>query len=453
MPSSRSTNLWNHLCSTAWFAPRSRRRESHAIGSLGAAVETCEPRVLPAALCDLSPIPTDTHSVASPGEKIPKDIRIENLGELESPRVRIEIRLSQDDVIDDQDRLLATVTRGKIPPGGMIQWTQWLKLPKDLPNGSYHIGVVIDPDNRIAEQDESNNRQASEGTLRILERTLEGRVRSEGGAKPVEIHAFSLPFHFVPRVDPNLTTWMLIHGRNESSTAPDLVALAQQINGFQEGDQVLVLDWSRAAASGELSGRGENYIRPVAEWAAGALRDYGFSGEQLNLVGYSWGAEVAAEIAEEFGTVNSVLAIDSARDYPGGTYNPEAPGEVNLEAHAENSWGFYSASGLQFGSPIVASTAEHDVVVVGSDHFAIMKVVTSLLALPADNPVAEGLSLMESLLTGNPVPVWQDDSYAATGDTDLADGLFDVLITATANGKAVVSFSAFIDGDEITVEV
>ena len=252
-------------------------------------------------------------------------------------------------------------------------------------------------------------------------------------------------------MDPGLPTWIFIHGRNESPTAPDLVELAQQIDDFQSGDQILVLDWGLAAASGDLGGRGENYIRPVAEWAAAALADYGFSRESLNLVGYSWGAEVAAEIAEEFGKVNSVLAIDPARDYPGGSYNPDAPGEVSLREHAEESWAFYSTSSLQFGSPSVANTAENDIVVVGSDHFDIMRVVISLVALPADNPVAAEFSFLATLLTGASVPAWQVDSYLSTGELDLADGAFDAVLIATPDGKAVATLRYFDSGEEQTV--
>jgi len=43
---------------------------------------------------------------------------------------------------------------------------------------------------------------------------------------------------------------------------------------------------------------GEDWIKPVAAWAADTLTRYGFVGSRLNLIGHSWGAYVSAEFAE-----------------------------------------------------------------------------------------------------------------------------------------------------------
>lgn len=411
------------------------------------AIECFEPRIVPTAMCDLTATIVQGPAAAAPGDRITVDLKIENLGVVTSPRFQIEIRLSLDGIIDSQDQLLATVARRKVAAGANAEWSQRVKLPENLPAGTYHIAVVVDPGNQMAEQNESNNALADAGATAIFRNALTGRVKYLQGTRPVEIHASG---DGRAAINPDTTTWIVIHGRNESSTSPDLVTLAQQIDQYQPGDQVLVLDWTKAAASGDLGGQGENYIRPVAAWAAQALTDYGFTGDHLNLVGYSWGAEVAAEISEDLGDVNSILAIDPARDYPGGSYNPDAPGEVDFQAHAAHSWAFFATSNFPFGSPISSSTADNAIVVTGSDHFGIVSVVTSVLALPANSPIAAEFSLA-ALLTGIPLPTWQQDSYSPLGDLDLVEGTFDAVLMATVNGKSVSALRYFNESEEQTV--
>ncbi len=444
-------DFWNDLWSTlsgCLGAPRRRRPTfSLCANAFGPSIEDFEPRIVPAALCDLTPVVVQGPESAAPGDRITVNLQIDNLGAVASPRFHVAIRLSLDGIMDSQDPLVATVAHRKIAADGNAQWTLRLKLPDILPVGTYHIGVVVDPGDQVPEQDEANNTLADAGTIAVFRNALIGRVKYQKGTKPVEIHA--LGGELAP-INPGITTWIVIHGRDESSDSPDLVALAQQIDQYQSGDQVLVLDWKKAAASGLVGGQGENYIRPVAAWAAQALTEYGFAGQHLNLVGYSWGAEVAAEMSEDLGDVNSILAIDPARDYPGGSYNPDAPGEVDFQAHADHSWAFFATSSFPFGSPISASTAENTIVLTGSDHFGIVSVVTSILALPANNPVAAEFSLV-SLLTGAPMPTWQPDKYSSDGSLDIASGKFDAVIVATVNGRSVAVLRYFDGAEEQTI--
>ncbi|MDB5336098.1 MAG: Hemolysin-type calcium-binding repeat family protein [Planctomycetaceae bacterium] len=444
-------DCWNDLLN--WLAPHVviRRPRTTRVNSVrrkfASVIEDFEPRIVPAALCDLAPALVQGPVAAAPGDRITVNIEINNLGAVASPKFQVEIRLSLDGIIDSQDQLLVTVGRRKISVGDNAQWSQRLKLPENLPAGTYHIGVVVDPGNQVPEQNEINNSLADTGTIAVFRDALTGRVKYQKGTQPVEIHALG---DGLAPINPDITTWIVIHGRNESSTSPDLVALAQQIDQYQPGDQVLVLDWKKAAASGELGGQGENYIRPVAAWAAQALTDYGFTGPHLNLVGYSWGAEVAAEMSEDLGDVNSILAIDPARDYPGGSYNPDAHGEVDFQAHADHSWAFFATSSFPFGSPIPASTAENAIVLTGSDHFGIVSVVTSVLALPDNNPIAADFSVA-ALLTALPLPTWQPDSYSPIGSLDLVNGVFDAELVATVNGKSVSALRYFDGSEERTI--
>lgn len=442
-------NLWN-ACRPR---PGARRSTAIRLGSfaceLGPVIDDLEPRIVPAAVCDLTPALVEGPDTAAPGERLKVGIQVANLGAVNSPRFQVEIRLSLDGVIDDQDPVLKTIGRRQISAGGTRQWNQRIKLPDNLPAGVYYFGVIVDPANRIAEENEANNTRVAGDATSIFRDALTGRVKSVNGTKPVSIHVLG---DSETPINPDVTTWLIIHGRNESPTSPDLVTLGQQIDQYQPGDQVLVLDWQKAAFSGALGGQGENFIQPVAAWAAQALTDYGFSGSQLNLVGYSWGAEVAAEMSEVLGHVNSILAMDPARDYPGGSYNPEAPGEINLQAHASQSWAFFASASLPFGSPLVTTTADNAVVLTGSDHFGVVSVVTSLLALPVDSLIAAEFSLV-GLLTGLPLPGWQPDSYSSLGDLDVLNGDFEAAVLADVTGNAVSSLRYFDGTIEQTISV
>lgn len=411
-------------------------------------LEGLEPRWVPAALSDLTPVLVNGPDIAAPGTKVAVETHVANLDSQASGKFRIEYRLTIDNPVNDHSVLLKTVTQKSIAGHGELGWSQTLKLPKDLATGMYRLLVVVDPANRVPESNETNNSLSATDTMTIAQSALTGRVTFQHKSRPVSIVTLESGAQFI---DPAVTTWIVIHGRNESAASTNIDALATQIDQYQPGDQVLLLDWGQAAASGAVGGQGEDFIRPVAQWAAQALIDYGFAGSQLNLVGYSWGAEVAAEMAEIIGSVNSEMAIDPARDYPGGSYNPEAAGEVDIAAHADHSLAFFATGSLTFGSSIVASTAETSVVVAGTDHFGIVTLVTELIALPSQNPVAQLLPLRE-LLTGVPAAPWEDNSYSSTGLSGTENGQFEIVLQAKTGEIAIESLSFFENGEEQTVE-
>ncbi len=436
------TLIWKRLTNRRRGQPDHRRRQLQTL-----AIESLEPRWLPAAVCDLTPLLLDGPDFAEPGSRISIQTTVDNFGTGGAPKFQVQYRLSLDGIVNDQDLLLTTVTRQRLNGNGEQQWTQSVSLPSDLPAGTYRLGVIVDPANTISEADETNNSLAEAGTIVVGRVSLTGRIHYLKARRPVEIHGLG---NTATPIDPAATTWIVIHGRNGSAASPNLVQLADEIDQYQSGDQVLLLDWRKAAKSGTIGGQGENYIRPVASWAAEALTAYGFTGQQLNLVGYSWGAEVAAEMAEALGQVNSILAIDPARDYPGGSYNPEAPGEIDFEAHADQSWAFFASSNPTFGSGINASTAEDAVVVTGSDHFGIVSLVTDLISLPVQNAVGAYFPLTR-LLSGLPVPSWIVGSYSSLGVLDQAGGVFDALLIAGPNGLAAQSLKYFDGANEQTI--
>jgi hypothetical protein len=180
-------------------------------------------------------------------------------------------------------------------------------------------------------------------------------------------------------IDPNATTWLLIHGRNESPTDMSLVMSA--LHAARPGDQVLTLNWSDAASvtNTVTDFTEQDWIPWVAKWAANELSGYGFSGSKLNVVGHSWGADVADELGKQFivdkqGKLNSLVALDPARGLPatttffsfagksyglhgGSNYNQDTPGEINFSAVARYSWAFRSSTFGSVTSPATATDA------------------------------------------------------------------------------------------------
>jgi pimeloyl-ACP methyl ester carboxylesterase len=230
------------------------------------------------------------------------------------------------------------------------------------------------------------------------------------------------------------------------------------LDGYRSTDQLLVLDWSAAASSGLIGGAGENYIIPVATWAATALGTYGLSSAELNLAGHSWGAYVATELAERMpaiegasgGLVNTILALDPAADYPGGSYNPTATNEVNFSRNSNFSWAFFATGGT-YGSAATAKTADEAFVITGSDHSKLVNVVANLISISytsPSNPVAS-LFTLDRLLSWQINSLWRANAYDSSGKRS-STGTFEAVIGTTNTGVAVASLRYFNGTSEVT---
>ena len=277
--------------------------------------------------------------------------------------------------------------------------------------------------------------------------SLDGKVTYNGSIKSVSIRSYISG----TQIYNNLPTWIVIHGRNSSPSSSNLVQLEKALDARLTGDQVLVLDWSSAAASGLFGGAGENYIKPVAAWASAALTTFGLTSNELNLAGHSWGAYVAAELAElePAGVlapyqVNSIMALDPATDYPGGSYNPTATNEVNFARNSRISWAFYAYGGL-YGSSTTAQTADESFVVKGTDHSKLVNVVADTVARNFG-----GQFDLDHLLAGTLSTVWVPNSYDSSGRRS-STGKFEAVLTATSNRLGVYSLKYFNGNTEVTV--
>lgn len=153
----------------------------------------------------------------------------------------------------------------------------------------------------------------------------------------------------------NQPTWVIVHGR--SCAASDFYSLASAIAMRQPETQVLVLDWSEGAADNFPTGlNGATWTPVVAEWTGRVLKSLGLTGDQVSLLGHSWGAYIAYDIAANWTDnghhgVRSIIALDPAFAGIGLDLS-----QFNFSAVADRSWAFYDND--LYGSAQVALTAD-----------------------------------------------------------------------------------------------
>lgn len=293
----------------------------------------------------------------------------------------------------------------------------WRRLPQRR-SVRHHVSVFLEP-----------------CELRVLPSAITGHVISDDGrGADVSIVSINGPGQTIVS---DKTTWIVIHGRSETLDAADYIqALGETIAGVRPDDQVLLLDWRNGAistdadssASGFPQGEGEHFIVPVAQWAATALAQQGIVNGRINLVGHSWGATVAGEMAKRItGGVNTIIALDPARDIPtsfsGSTYNPEAvdsqgnPTALNFAARSQFSWAFLDSSAtnqpLRYGSTITTPTADEAFTVIGTDHVGTSNVFLSILR--NDVPEISARFSLDRLLAHQRYAGWAPDSFDEDG--------------------------------------
>jgi hypothetical protein len=276
-----------------------------------------------------------------------------------------------------------------------------------------------------------------------------------GQVSPVFIQRFPIP----SRIDPTKPTWIVIHGRNTSSTSASIVRLAQAISSERPNDQVLTLDWSAAAQdpnnpADPLFLTHEDWIQPVAQWAATALMGYGFSGLSLNVVGHSWGGNMTDELAERIsGGVNTIVALDPAENGL-GSYNPEDPGQIDFAAHSQFSWAFHSSCD---GSESTPNSADEAIfvntglnTVDGSAHNAVVSIFSFMLENSSG-----GVSHLFKLnrLANHELGPWIPNEYSPYFGCESPATSYEAILTAASDGQSPYSIR-YVDSatfQEITV--
>ncbi len=403
--------------------------------------ERLEERWTPSA--DLVPALVDLADRAAIGAAVSVSVDIDNLGNLASGSYVVEFRLSSDATITRTDRLLATVTRATIAAGSDSRWTQSITLPADLAPGSYTIGVVVDPLNKIRENSETNNTLGDTAASNLFRNSLTGNVTAGSSTKSVTIR----PLIGSAELYNDRPTWIVAHGRNGSPTTSVGVAqIAAAIEAEYANDQVLVLDWSAAAASGFFGGSGENFIKPVAAWAATALVEYGITPDEINFVGHSWGAYIGAELGERLTEINSIMALDPAIDFPGGSYNPEATvsgvAEVDFARNSRYSWAFYESANDGYGSAKTSATADESFVVRNADHSKLVQVVADVISRDQTTSLLAAQFDLQRLLSGGANPIWTVNQFNISG-VRAAGQPYEAVLYAAPGGVTVQSLTYF----------
>ena len=283
------------------------------------------------------------------------------------------------------------------------------------------------------------------------------------GYTPTPVFIQRYPAGTTALIDPNLRTWILIHGRTDSSTAPwvsGTTGLAAAIAGIYPNDQILLLDWTDAAADTDFpSFSAEDWIKPVAAWAAGRLVEYGFAGSDLNLIGHSWGGSMTAEIAElipyirghTVNFVNSIVALDPARDGT-GSFNPDDPTadngtpEIDFARNSRFSWAFHSS---ELGSGVTPPTA-HEAFGVNTGggpidahdwaHDVFIDMVKNANQVSQRFTLARLLDQSTGSRTLGP---WDPDRYSVAFGIDPLVGGYEGVLTTTVGGQTPYSLTYY----------
>jgi pimeloyl-ACP methyl ester carboxylesterase len=252
-------------------------------------------------------------------------------------------------------------------------------------------------------------------------------------------------------IEPNRTTWVVIHGWGSSRNDETIKRLISAVVAARPGVQVLSLDWSAMAGGQELDGRlvAAKSIVPVAKWAAAVMQDYGFKPERLHFIGHSMGAHLADEIAKLFPSkVASLMAIDPAANCCGEAFDPIANGEVDFARDARASWAFY---GSPLGREELSLRANESFLVESSlppleAHQRVLKVVTALIGAATNSfPATFGLGRLEG---GAPGP-WGTNQFASGFPDDRQVRGFEALIRSTNQG-GTISVQYLTNGPVVT---
>ncbi|MCK9420319.1 MAG: DUF1566 domain-containing protein [Nitrospirae bacterium] len=330
-------------------------------------------------------------------------------------------------------------------------------------SGTYYVGVSGSGNSSYDPITGNGDANGSTGAYKLIispgiTGTIVGDIGTGRGTETFIVDIQRLPptdSSFPRPITNTLQTWIVIHGRDGSRTSENILRLAQAIANKFPNEQVLTLDWSGPAMPhGEYDFYEENWIQPVAQWAAQALTGYRFTGSLLNLVGHSWGGYVADEIAERIdGGVNTIVALDPAKEGD-GWYNPEDFGQINFAAHSQFSWAFHSSS---LGAASTPPTADEAFVVkTGLGWVDAHSAVVNLFSYMVENPTI-GVSQffqLDRLLLHTPGPWVPNKYFTEFPFPENRTGGYEGIITATPGSTvSVISPQSPLDFVPTTPEI
>lgn len=185
-----------------------------------------------------------------------------------------------------------------------------------------------------------------------------GNVSVEGSSKtmPVSLRVAkfneagerNLDYSNITKLDPTKPVWVISHGRVNNEDSSQIMELARNLSNL--GVQVVTLDWHDGAKDNDIplvGLEGSKWIEATGTWAANQLKSLKFIGENINVVGHSWGSYVSYEIGAHIPDgVKTLVALDPAADTPafgGGKYKGFSDPDFKFSNVASNSYAFHSS--------------------------------------------------------------------------------------------------------------
>lgn len=167
-----------------------------------------------------------------------------------------------------------------------------------------------------------------------------------------------------PAAYPAKPLWLVCHGKRdgEKSFRGIQVALHKAIPGAQ----VVCVDWSGGAEGAEKTLNNGRHFLNLARNLCAVLKNKGFSKNQVNWAGHSWGTLVGYETARAFDGVNRFIALDPATQAFGG-YDD---GRVNFESVSLASTGVKGGDEISgiYGSEKKTKTCHFSIRLYAGDH-------------------------------------------------------------------------------------
>lgn len=103
-------------------------------------------------------------ATAKDGQSVSLSATVKNVGSVTAPASTVRWYLSTDNVITTADTPLASLATASLNSGSSKKIGTTATVPAGVPAGTYFIGAIADPDNLLAETDDTNNARAG-GTV------------------------------------------------------------------------------------------------------------------------------------------------------------------------------------------------------------------------------------------------------------------------------------------------
>ena len=246
-----------------------------------------------------------------------------------------------------------------------------------------------------------------------------GRISNGGSTKDV-----SLVFanDSSQAISSKKETWVLIHGWLAPGRAIALTSLADAVDRNSKRDQVLMLDWSDAAAQINVF-NAAMWAPTVAQWAADKLASWGIKSSKINLIGHSLGALVADQMSSRIsGGVNKLIALDPATGISGTNFSA-----ADFSADSQYSLAFI---GSNYGTEAAAATADEAFIMnVGpKDSLVTHSNVVDLFA---------SMVFLSTRKKPDAVSKWFDlDTLTSTANRPFAKNAFSGIYEGIIDGKS-----------------